>query len=360
MYFMASSMMLLVNKFVMTYLPAPALVTTLQYLTSAVVVFGLAKAKAIECETEFTLGTIRKYIFIPVLFSGAIFSNSKMLEYANVETFLVFRFSTPILVAVVDFALMGKALPIPQTWASFLLIVFGAVLYAVTDLGFSVATYSWAVVYLATITTEMIVVKHIFSTLHMSNWTRVLLNNALSIPFQPIFFYATREHERVQDLEFTPAAVVMLTVSCFLGLVLAFAGTTLRAGISATTFTVVGVVCKVLTELLNIFLWDKHANAVGLLALAICLAGSLLFVPSKQRSADTGISNRVWDALNLCGCLKACELESPSFKEGADPHHAKPAAVVYSAVPVNDSDHGHDGHADDDLKKDDDAKLAKA
>jgi GDP-mannose transporter len=89
---------------------------------------------------RFSLAVVRKYILIPILFSGAIFSNSKMLEYANVETFLVFRFSTPILVACVDFALMGKALPQAQTWASFMFIVGGAVLYAETDDGFSIHT----------------------------------------------------------------------------------------------------------------------------------------------------------------------------------------------------------------------------
>jgi hypothetical protein len=44
----------------------------------------------------------------------------------------------------------------------------------------------------------MIVVKHIFSTLKMTNWTRVLLNNALSLIFQPFFFFATRENERIK------------------------------------------------------------------------------------------------------------------------------------------------------------------
>lgn len=110
-------------------------------------------------------------------------------------------------------------------------------------------------------------------------------------------------------------------------------GTTLRAGISATTFTMVGVACKVITELLNIFMWDKHANELGLVALAICLLGSILFVPSQPRTSDSWISNKVWDKMNVCNLLKRCELESPLFHEDeGKPPSYQPVATA--DVPV--------------------------
>lgn len=76
--------------------------------------------------------------------------------------------------------------------------------------------YSWAFIYLVTITTEMIVVKHIFSVLKMSNWTRVYLNNLLSLLFQPLFFFITNEQNKVRTLRFTPVAIVFLALSCVL------------------------------------------------------------------------------------------------------------------------------------------------
>jgi hypothetical protein len=274
----------------------------------------------LEATTTLKVAEVKQYIAIPFLFSLAIFSNMKLLETANVETFMVFRFSTPIFVSLVDFALMGKSLPSIRTWLSFALIVTGAVFYAVTDKGFSVKTYSWALIYLVTITTEMIVVKHIFTVLKMSNWTRVYLNNFLSLIFQPWFFFLTSEQDKIPDLKFTPVAITFVLLSCFLGTALAWGGTALRVRISATSFTVVGVACKVVTEIVNLVMWEKHASELGLLALAACFLGSILFVPAASRSDASWFSNGVWTALNriTCGGLKRFELESPTFDHEAE------------------------------------------
>ena len=142
-YFASSSFMLLVNKLVVTFIPAPVVLTSVQYIAAALFVYiGSKCLPAMEADTSFKLDVIKRYIAIPFLFALAIFSNMKVIETANVETFMVFRFSTPISVALVDFALMGKALPSLRTWLSFILIVSGAVVYTLTDQGFSVKTVS--------------------------------------------------------------------------------------------------------------------------------------------------------------------------------------------------------------------------
>jgi hypothetical protein len=88
--------------------------------------------------------------------------NGKMLELANVESFLVFRFSTPLCVALIDFLLMGKDLPHFRSLIAFILIICGAISYALADEGFLLESYLWACAYLIAICAEMMVVKHIF------------------------------------------------------------------------------------------------------------------------------------------------------------------------------------------------------
>lgn len=41
--------------------------------------------------------------------------------------------------------------------------------------------------------------------------------------------------------------------------------------VSATTYTLVGVVNKFLTVLLNTFVWDKHSSPFGIFAVCVCL-----------------------------------------------------------------------------------------
>ena len=52
---------------------------------------------------------------------------------------------------------------------------------------------------------------------------------------------------------------------------------------TATAYTVVGVMNKTLTVLANALVWDKHASAVGLCSLTVCLAGGTLYQQAPMR-----------------------------------------------------------------------------
>jgi len=42
-----------------------------------------------------------------------------------------------------------------------------------------------------------------------------------------------------------------------------------RSNVSATTFTVIGIMCKITTVVLNYFYWDKHATEIGIFCLLL-------------------------------------------------------------------------------------------
>jgi solute carrier family 35 protein len=328
-YFVASSSMLVVNKIVMTMLPAPAFVVSVQYLVTALFVLMLHKCGTIVLSPMPSWSGMKQYAVIPLVFSSAIFFNGKMLELANVETFLIFRFSTPLCVAIIDFLLMGKELPHLRSLFAFLLIIAGAVFYTLSDEGFKLESYLWAIAYLGAICTEMIIVKHIFTIMEMSSWTRVLLNNILSLPFQPIFILVTKEWEKYYLLEFNIYNMCALVVSALLGVALAWSGTELRSLISATSFTLAGVVCKFVTVGINFVIWDRHANLVGTLSLLLCLIGATAYKPVSAR-VNGGFSQRVWNALNrfCCRGLTKVELQSPASNSGT----GYDAEIKYSSL----------------------------
>ena len=64
---------------------------------------------------------------------------------------------------------------------------------------------------------------------------------------------------------------------------IAYSGWWCRSATTATTFTLIGVVNKLLTILVNVLIWDNHASPMGIISLAICLAGASLYTPSKMR-----------------------------------------------------------------------------
>lgn len=53
--------------------------------------------------------------------------------------------------------------------------------------------------------------------------------------------------------------------------------------VSATSYTLVGVVNKFLTVLLNVILWDKHSSPMGLFAVCMCLVSGIFYQQAPRR-----------------------------------------------------------------------------
>ncbi len=65
-----------------------------------------------------------------------------------------------------------------------------------------------------------------------------------------------------------------------------YTGWLCRGMVSATTYTLVGVVNKFLTVLLNVILWDKHSTPTGIVAVCICLAAGMFYQQAPMRNAE--------------------------------------------------------------------------
>ncbi|KAM1508378.1 hypothetical protein ACFX10_017698 [Malus domestica] len=290
-YALCSSLLAVINKFAITKFNYPGLLTALQYLTSALGVWGLGKSGFLHHD-PFTWQTAKKFLPAALVFYLAIFTNTNLLRHANVDTFIVFRSCTPLLVALADTAFRKQPIPSKLTFVSLLIILGGAVGYVATDSGFTLTAYSWAFAYLVTITTEMVYIKHMVTNLGLNTWGYVLYNNLLSLMMAPPFWIITGEYSDVFAALgsnaanfFEPGALFAVSLSCVFGLLISFFGFAARKAISATAFTVTGVVNKFLTVAINVLIWDKHASPFGLLCLLLTIVGGILY----QQSV-TGVS----------------------------------------------------------------------
>ena len=63
-----------------------------------------------------------------------------------------------------------------------------------------------------------------------------------------------------------------------------------RSAVSATSFTVIGNVCKILTVLINILIWDKHASALGIAFLLLCLAAAAAYQQAPKRATPVSMA----------------------------------------------------------------------
>ncbi len=142
-YATCSSTMLVINKLTVYHIQAPSFVLFCQTAATAAAVYSAAGAGWVKAD-PFEKEKVKAFFWVVAAFVAAIFTNMKTLQYANVETFIVFRSSTPLLVAFLDFLFLGRALPSARSWASLFFILVGAFAYMSTDSTFEVRSYSWA------------------------------------------------------------------------------------------------------------------------------------------------------------------------------------------------------------------------
>lgn len=290
-YALCSSLLAVINKFAITKFNYPGLLTAFQYLTSAGGVWILGKLGFL-CHDPFTLEIAKKFLPAATVFYLAIFTNTNLLRHANVDTFIVFRSLTPLLVAIADTAFRKQPCPSKLTYLSLVIILGGAIGYVMTDSSFTLTAYSWAIAYLITITTEMVYIKHMVTNLGLNTWGFVFYNNLLSLMMAPVFWVLTGEYADVftavglhSGSWFDFGASVAVGLSCVFGLLISFFGFAARKAISATAFTVTGVVNKFLTVAINVLIWDKHATPFGLACLLLTLVGGVLYQQSVTGNA---------------------------------------------------------------------------
>merc|ERR1712007_179073 len=271
-----SSSLLVINKVAMHVLPNASLVLLMQFCTSVSIVRTM-KFACPEIDVEpIHWEKAKLFIVATVVFYMCLLSNTSALASVNIETVIVVRSCVPIAVAVLEHLTLGRNLPSVRGILALFGIAGGAVLYVTSDVGFQIQGYAWLTVYFFFIVVEMVFIKFVIDTVAMSTWTRVYYNNALSIPMA-LFSMCISRDDGVFELTLTPVAISAIILSCVVGFSISYAGFNLRKLVSATTFTVIGVCCKILTVLVNDIIWTQHSNAVGHLSLLICIASGFIF-----------------------------------------------------------------------------------
>jgi hypothetical protein len=169
----------------------------------------------------------------------------------NVETFVVFRASTPLVIGIAEWWFMGRELPNARSAAAMLTLCAGAVFYVLTDASFKVDPdvslgYAWVVVWYVIFSFDQLYIKHAVDTVKMrSNWGRVYYTNLWA---SILLFWLTlaTEPQTLTAMQWTFKPVAALSLSCAAGVAMSYFAFLCRAAVSATSFTVIGNVCKVL------------------------------------------------------------------------------------------------------------------
>jgi len=287
-YMLCSATLLIANKYAVYKVAAPSFILFSQLMGTAIVVKAFAAMGKIECD-PLEKEKSKKFLPVALIFLATIFFNMKALQYVNVETFMVFRFSTPLVVSIADYLFLGRKLPSSRSWACLFALLVGAFGYASTDSSFAVKGYTFCAIWYCIFCLDQIYLKHITNTVKMqSNWGRVFYSNLLaSLPLVFTFIYDADEIAALKNISASAAMAVFVSVA--LGVGMSYFAWMARSLLSATSFTIVGNACKILTIAINVSLWDKHASPFGIGCLIFCLGAAYLYkqAPMRADAKDT-------------------------------------------------------------------------
>lgn len=290
-YSLCSGSLVLINKLILHHFHFPSLVSTFQFIAAVAFIYAAKHSGKLQVD-ELEMKYIIPYLYYIVAFALGIYCNMQSLSRSNVETVIVFRALSPCLVAVLDALFLGRQWPSVQSWVSIAGIALGAYGYALHDTKFQeqgIAAYFWPMCYLLLITFEMAYGKRIISGVDLKTKSGpVLYTNLLGIP--PMLGFAILAGEpgrflRQEDHGFSVVSILLLLVGCVVGTGIGYSSWWCRDQVSATSFTLIGVLNKVLTVTVNACIWDQHANTTGILCLLVSLVCGTLYRQAPLRTA---------------------------------------------------------------------------
>lgn len=302
-YSMCSGSLVLVNKLILHYFPFPSIVVTMQLFASIFLIYGGNMVGIMEID-KLTMAAIKPYLIYTVAFSTGVYTNMMCLNTSNVETVIVARALSPLVVSLLDPIFLGRELPSKRSFAALGLIVLGAFGYASTDEQFKsqgMNAYIWPALYLAVITFEMVYGKKIVNGVEFTTLSGpVQYTNLLGWPPMIVFAQMGGEFDRLKDmvaeygansytgllLKLPNESLALMVMGCLVGTGIGYTGWWCRSKVSATSYTLIGVLNKCVTVLVNLMIWDNHAPPSGIMSLLLCLIGGSFYKQAPMRKED--------------------------------------------------------------------------
>lgn len=303
-YSLCSGSLVLVNKLILSYIPFPSIVITGQLFASIFLIYGANMFGVIEVD-PIKWVYLKPYLIYTVAFSLGVYTNMMCLNTSNVETVIVARGLSPLLVSVLDPIFLGRELPSRRSIIALCIIAFGAFGYASTDEAFltqGASAYVYPFFYLVTITFEMVYGKQIVRSVAFKTVSGpVQYTNLLGWPPMIVFAYFGGEFAGFADFmrdngaqtmgELTAAlpkeCVALVVLGCIVGTGIGYSGWWCRNKVSATSFTLIGVLNKCMTVIVNLMIWDQHATPLGIWFLFLCIIGGSFYKQSPLRNKES-------------------------------------------------------------------------
>lgn len=143
---------------------------------------------------------------------------------------------------------------------------------------------SWCMVWLVSFLTDVTYIKYVVSKHSCSGLERTLYQNAYALPCLVLPLVAQVGDTGISELLSAPkSAHIALGLSCLAGAALSFTGMSLRLELTATMFTILGIVCKMGSTFLNEMFVEPEKDLVRLSCVCAIIVSSACYRQAPLR-----------------------------------------------------------------------------
>jgi GDP-mannose transporter len=291
-FMLSNALLLLLNKVLLSYYAAPSLLIGCQCLFTAVVL-RLGHSLGMNALEDLHWEDLVRFSAVPFSIVVTLYAGMSAMTHVTLETFIMLRSFSPIIVAFLDWLWLGRSLPSPSAFFCLIGISFCGTLYGRIQGGIcDLNTWKWVVVWCLMSQFDTVFVKHAMNSQPMNIETRTYWTNVIMAVCLVFSFVLSGESTALFiDIFMRPATApvpgLILFTSCICGLSISFSGFGARQLASATLFDVLGLLCKCVTLLLNRIVWEKHAAGNGLALVVACLLFAMFYTEAPLRTLGT-------------------------------------------------------------------------
>lgn len=270
-----SGFMLIFNKLVISVIDAPTLICFAQVGFAAAVVRVLQVVSILPGGGT-DLNAAMKFLPVALGFQFLLYASFKILQQTSVETFIALRSSAPLALSVMDYWFLNRELPSKHSVVCLVALLAGTLGFAYFEGTVSSSAWLWLVSWFAAFCGYEVYTKFVVDSFHMSNWDRVYLTNVLATPAFLVVGIMLGESPEIYNLQLISTGSLFLALCCLCSVAISHSAYCLREAVSNTWFSVIGILCKLLTVLANVLIFAQHSGPEALACLILSiLAGSL-------------------------------------------------------------------------------------
>jgi len=225
----------------------------------------------------------KRFVVVVALFVLTLFASMKSLQHANVDTVICLRMTAPLILSFLDYFFLGRSLPSFTSLFSLMAVTVSFSIFFASGIESNATAVTWLSIWYAGLLFESVYVKHVVTQQKLTTFSQSFYQNVLSIP-PLVILVASTEHGNLNSIQnCSYSCQLTILSSCILGLGMSFLSFLLRKLVSATSFTMVGNICKLATIAVNLLIWDKHANSTGTISVTLCIIASAFYEQAPLR-----------------------------------------------------------------------------